>query len=213
MQDYGRGVVIGQETYGKGSVQNLYPLDRFAIAKDRLRPAHRHHRHVLPVTGEHQNRGVQPDIACRPQSAPEEVGERLRDRRCPEPDYGRRASARRVSFPALADCRRNTAAVPKDPDFVYTRGRDCRHRGDAREKSVSLNLAERTGLSARAPPPPRPRERTPAQRWASRRTSVDDKDRRTRPVTPPRSRPTTWSSNCEWWRQHTQPRALTGRVQ
>ena len=31
MQDYGRGIVIGQQTYGKGTVQNLYPLDRYAL--------------------------------------------------------------------------------------------------------------------------------------------------------------------------------------
>src|SRR5690606_26143635 len=28
IQDYGRGVVIGQQTFGKGTVQNLFSLDR-----------------------------------------------------------------------------------------------------------------------------------------------------------------------------------------
>ena len=31
IQDYQRGLVVGQQTYGKGSVQNLYPLDRYAL--------------------------------------------------------------------------------------------------------------------------------------------------------------------------------------
>ena len=30
MQDYQRGIVIGQKTFGKGTVQNLYPLDRYS---------------------------------------------------------------------------------------------------------------------------------------------------------------------------------------
>ena len=30
IQDYQRGIVIGQKTFGKGTVQNLYPLDRYS---------------------------------------------------------------------------------------------------------------------------------------------------------------------------------------
>ncbi|HQR49668.1 MAG TPA: S41 family peptidase, partial [Steroidobacteraceae bacterium] len=64
MQDYGRGIVIGQETYGKGSVQNLYPLDRYALGQD---PGYGQLTVTIGmyyrVTGDStQNRGVQPDI-------------------------------------------------------------------------------------------------------------------------------------------------------
>ena len=34
IQDYQRGLVVGQQTYGKGSVQNLYPLDRYALGQN-----------------------------------------------------------------------------------------------------------------------------------------------------------------------------------
>ena len=29
IQDYGRGLIVGQRTFGKGTVQNLMPLDRW----------------------------------------------------------------------------------------------------------------------------------------------------------------------------------------
>ncbi len=34
IQDYGRGIIVGQQTYGKASVQNLIPLDRCALGPD-----------------------------------------------------------------------------------------------------------------------------------------------------------------------------------
>ncbi len=46
IQDYHRGVILGQRTFGKGTVQNLVPLDRWSN-KPIERPAHRHHRQVL----------------------------------------------------------------------------------------------------------------------------------------------------------------------
>ena len=30
IQDYSRGIVIGQQTFGKGTVQSLYHLDRYS---------------------------------------------------------------------------------------------------------------------------------------------------------------------------------------
>ena len=52
IQDYQRGLVVGQQTYGKGSVQNLYPLDRYALGpKAGFGRADRDHRQVLPRHG------------------------------------------------------------------------------------------------------------------------------------------------------------------
>ena len=85
IQDYGRGIVVGQQTYGKGSVQNLYPLDRYALGPD---PGFgqltvtigKYYR----VTGEStQHRGVQPDIAMPTAISTEEVGESTRESALP----------------------------------------------------------------------------------------------------------------------------------
>ncbi|MES1195580.1 MAG: carboxy terminal-processing peptidase, partial [Steroidobacter sp.] len=77
IQDYGRGLVIGQQTYGKGTVQNLYPLDRFNANKT---PSFGELTITIGkfyrVTGEStQHRGVQPDIALPSVISTEDVGE------------------------------------------------------------------------------------------------------------------------------------------
>lgn len=65
IQDYGRGVIVGDRTYGKGTVQQLFPLDRFSRGSGpRLGE--------LKVTigkfyrvsgGSNQHRGIIPDLA------------------------------------------------------------------------------------------------------------------------------------------------------
>ncbi len=62
IQDYGRGYVVGQRTFGKGTVQNLVPLDRWT-----QRPVDGQLTITIGkfyrVTGEStQHRGVEPDI-------------------------------------------------------------------------------------------------------------------------------------------------------
>ena len=65
IQDYGRGIIVGQQTFGKGTVQNLYPLDQYVRKSDDKGLGQltltigKYYR----VTGEStQNRGVDPDI-------------------------------------------------------------------------------------------------------------------------------------------------------
>ena len=65
IQDYGRGIIVGQQTFGKGTVQNLYPLDQYVRKSDDKGLGQltltigKYYR----VTGEStQNKGVSPDI-------------------------------------------------------------------------------------------------------------------------------------------------------
>ncbi|MEJ2129007.1 MAG: carboxy terminal-processing peptidase [Woeseiaceae bacterium] len=86
IQDYARGVIIGQETFGKGTVQNLYSLDQY------LKPEGDKGYGQLTltigkyyrVTGEStQHRGVDPDISLPSAINAEEIGESVRDSALP----------------------------------------------------------------------------------------------------------------------------------
>jgi carboxyl-terminal processing protease len=85
IQDYGRGLIVGQRTYGKGTVQTLYPLDDSLFTR---RPSRGQvtvtSGKFYRITGEStQHRGVQPDIELASLIDPNEVGESTRDTALP----------------------------------------------------------------------------------------------------------------------------------
>ena len=86
IQDYARGVIIGQQTFGKGTVQNLYSLDQYIRSEDDEGSGQltltigKYYR----VTGEStQHRGVDPDIALPSHINAELIGESVRDSALP----------------------------------------------------------------------------------------------------------------------------------
>ena len=121
IQDYKRGVIIGQQTFGKGSVQNLFNLDRFMRAPgygQLTLTIGKYYR----VTGEStQNRGVLPDIELPSAVDATTVGESTRDTALP---WDRIDSTRFTAgstlgpeLPLLQAHLRNRAS--HDPDFKY----------------------------------------------------------------------------------------------
>jgi len=155
MQDYGRGVVIGQETYGKGSVQNLYPLDRYAIGQD---PGYGQLTVTIGmyyrVTGDStQNRGVQPDVRLPSAIDTAEVGESSRDAALPW-NRIRPAQFRREGTlaPVIAELQgMHEQRVGADPDYQHMLSEIATLEDMRKRKDVSLNLEkrrqERTALS------------------------------------------------------------------
>jgi carboxyl-terminal processing protease len=88
IQDYRRGVIIGQETFGKGTVQNLYSLDQYMKpdkeAKDGFGQLTLTIGKYYRVTGEStQHRGVKPDIDLPSAIDAETIGESVRDSALP----------------------------------------------------------------------------------------------------------------------------------
>lgn len=76
IQDYHRGVVIGEQTFGKGTVQNLIDLDRVMKADQKLGQLKLTLAKFYRVTGSStQHRGVTPDIELPSEFSAEEFGE------------------------------------------------------------------------------------------------------------------------------------------
>ena len=78
IQDYGRGLVIGEPTYGKGTVQNLVDLDRYARNKDeKLGQLKFTIAQFFRINGDStQHKGVVPDILLPTARDDTERGER-----------------------------------------------------------------------------------------------------------------------------------------
>ncbi len=147
IQDYGRGLIIGQQTYGKGTVQNLYPLDRFGLGPNSgfgqlTVTIGKYYR----VTGDSvQNRGVMPEIALPSMISTAEVGESTRDSALPwdrirsvefEPEHALGGALEAVA-------RAHERRMQSDPDLKALIG-DAQAVEQLRlEKTVSLNLKAR----------------------------------------------------------------------
>jgi carboxyl-terminal processing protease len=86
IQDYNRGLVIGQQTFGKGTVQNLYVLDQYAPRTqydDMGQLTLTIGKYYRVTGGSTQNRGVIPDIELPSLVDSEVIGENIRPRALP----------------------------------------------------------------------------------------------------------------------------------
>ena len=142
IQDYGRGVVIGETTFGKGTVQSLLDLDDYA-------PADKPGMGQLKITmaqffrvngGSTQNRGVVPDIRFPTAGDPEDYGERSYDNALPwtsiDPArYDRAGDLSRLV--AVADSRYQDR-LDSDQEFDWLRSDIEEFNTRSDETSVSL---------------------------------------------------------------------------
>jgi carboxyl-terminal processing protease len=145
IQDYQRGVIIGQQTFGKGSVQNLFDLDRYIRGSNNGQLTLTTGKYYR-ITGEStQHRGVTPDVELPSFVDPEVIGESTRDTALP---WDRIQPTRFATLPSLVDqiasLRQEQATRPTDdPDFRYLLG-DIEAVEKNRERtSYSLNLTTR----------------------------------------------------------------------
>jgi carboxyl-terminal processing protease len=147
IQDYHRGLVVGQQTYGKGSVQNLYPLDRYALGPKAgfgqlTVTIGKYYR----VTGDStQHRGVEPDITLPSLLSTTEVGESTRESALP---WDRISAAKftpeLTAFPVLPLLsREHNERVAHNPDFTALQGDVDALERMRTQRDVSLNLVKR----------------------------------------------------------------------
>ncbi len=147
IQDYGRALIVGQQTYGKGTVQNAHPLNYTIFGrKPELGQLNVTIGKYYRITGEStQDRGVTPDIALPSLIDANEVGESTRDRALPwdhiEP----------AAFRAEGDLKSMTASLEKlheertanSPDFRYLHDDIAALDEMRNQKTLSLNLKTR----------------------------------------------------------------------
>jgi carboxyl-terminal processing protease len=147
IQDYGRALIVGQQTYGKGTVQNAHPLNYTIFGrKPELGQLNVTIGKYYRITGEStQDRGVTPDIALPSLIDANEVGESTRDRALPwdhiEP----------AAFKVEGDLKSMTASLEKLHEERTANSADFRYLHDdiaaletmRNQKTLSLNLKTR----------------------------------------------------------------------
>ncbi|AXK72951.1 tail-specific protease [Lysobacter sp. TY2-98] len=149
IQDYGRGLVIGETTFGKGTVQTLLDLDRWpANEQARFGQVKLTVQQFFRVSGSStQHKGVVPDIAFPASVDASEFGESTYDNALP---WARIAAVPHTTYgdfrpilpTLLADHEKRVAA---DPEFQWWSQDVAQFRKERADKSISLNEAERRG--------------------------------------------------------------------
>ena len=138
VQDYGRALVIGEPTFGKGTVQSIQPLNhgelKFTLAK------------FYRVSGQStQSRGVVPDITYPSLLETVEIGESSLPRALPwdtisaVPHNADRLL--KPLIPQLID--QHKARAANDPEFIYTLARIELNRAMQEREYLPLNESKR----------------------------------------------------------------------
>ncbi len=138
IQDYERGVILGNQTFGKGTVQSLLPLNRGQLKLTQAK--------FYRISGEStQHKGIVPDIEFPNDFDPEAIGESSLD--APLPWDKIKATGYRTKrsiAPLLGDLRaRHSERAVKDPEFHYMEQALAFRKERRNIKEVSLNEATR----------------------------------------------------------------------
>ena len=143
IQDYGRGIIIGEPSFGKGTVQTLFGLDRFS-QNEKVKYGE------LKFTvaqffringGTTQLRGVTPDIKLPTMSDSDSFGESSYDNALPwtsiKPAIYIPAGELKEIVPMLD--KKHDTRVAKDKDFQYLAEDIALVKKQRKENSISLN--------------------------------------------------------------------------
>ena len=138
MQDYGRALVVGSQSYGKGTVQTIQPLNhgqlKFTLAK------------FYRISGQStQNRGVLPDITFPSLYDGRDIGEDTLPDALPwdtiSPASYKPYADFRPYLPSLTD--KHERRIRDNADFVYLHEMKAYFEDHDNQKTVSLNFAQR----------------------------------------------------------------------
>lgn len=134
IQDYGRGLIVGGQTFGKGTVQSLRRLNRGQLKITQAK--------FYRVSGDStQHQGVIPDILFPSLFDKEKIGESALDEALPwdtiRPARRSDNTALRQSITTLRD--QHQQRIAKNPDFLFIRGQKTLIEELREQTQVSLN--------------------------------------------------------------------------
>jgi len=138
IQDYQRGLVLGSQTYGKGTVQELIPMDEGQMKITRAK--------FYRISGEStQHKGVMPDIIFPDlYDVAEDLGESALPTALPwdtiDPHYYRPYANLKQLVPGLLSRYEGRAAT--DPDFTFIRAQIARIMENRDRNLLPLNEAK-----------------------------------------------------------------------
>lgn len=138
IQDYGRGIILGSQTFGKGTVQTLIPLNRGQLKITAAK--------FYRVSGQStQHQGIIPDITFPELFDTEQIGESSLDDAMPwdmiQPAIYHRATDIQLLLSELRE--RHEARVEENVDFNYYRAWSKKSKENAARTHVSLNESTR----------------------------------------------------------------------
>lgn len=147
MQDYGRALIIGEQTFGKGTVQQHRGIGRIY---DRFEQELGSVQYTMAKFyringGSTQHKGVIPDISFPSAIDPAEWGESKEDYALPwdaiAPAQHEQQQEIKQSLPFLLE--KHQQRIAKEIEFTYLMSDIAEYQQYKDEKSVSLNKAER----------------------------------------------------------------------
>lgn len=152
IQDYHRGLIVGEPTFGKGTVQNLVDLDRFAA--DAGDASEKPQMGELKMTiaeffringGSTQLRGVTPDIQFPKNGDEKDFGESTYDNALPwtqiAPANYKPVADLKAYLPQLQQL--HDDRVAKSPEWKLMLDQLAQYKKMRDQTSISLNLANR----------------------------------------------------------------------
>ena len=152
IQDYGRGVIVGEPSYGKGTVQTVVDLDQVAHnSKPKFGELKLTIAQFFRVNGgTTQLRGVTPDIELPGFSDPKTFGEASYDNALPwaqiTPAKYSPAANMKTLLPQLQTC--HDTRIQGDPDFKRFVDDVADLKAQRDKGTISLNLTERKNEQA-----------------------------------------------------------------
>ncbi len=153
IQDYHRGLIIGQNTFGKGTVQNLVPLDRWSekpVDGQLTVTIGKFYR----ITGQStQHRGVIPNVMLASPINPKDVGEETLPDSLPYDTISGVPFKTAVGYSMVPSVARldteEAARASRDPNYQWLVADIAAVNRMRDEHTVSLNLADRRAQRTR----------------------------------------------------------------